>query len=154
MIKAAIFDWGCTIYDYENNQIFPEALSLLRTLKNQGIILVIVSRAVDVNKRWKEFKKFNLEKYFQEMDVVPRESTKEFIHILNKIGVKPKETLIIGDRVKSEILEGNKIKATTIWFRNGKFSDEFAESENEKPDYIIFSFNEVIPIVQKLNKTK
>lgn len=152
MIKAAIFDWGYTIRDHENNRIFPEAIALLEILQNQGIILVLISRAVDVNKRWEEFRDSSMEKYFQEMDVIPRENTKEFLHILNKIGVKPEETLIIGDRIKSEIVEGNKIGAITVWFRNGKFADEFPDSEEEKPDYTITSFKEVVPIIQKLNK--
>ena len=150
MIKAAIFDWGFTIHDHINDLIFPEALVLFKDLKKKGIILILISRASDVNKRWNDFKEFNMQDVFQEMDVIPHESAKEFMSVLNKIKVKPKETIIIGDRVKSEILEGNKIGAHTIWFRNGKFADEFAESEEEKPDYIITSFNEVMPIIYKI----
>ena len=150
MIKAAIFDWGYTIHDHKNDLIFPEAVFLFEDLKKKGIVLILISRARDVEERWNEFKEFNMKDVFQEMDVVPHESAKEFMSVLNKIKVKPQETIIVGDRVKSEILEGNKIGAHTIWFRNGKFADEFAETDEEKPDYTITSFNEVMPIVDKL----
>lgn len=152
MIKAAIFDWGYTIHDHVNDLIFPEAQVLFEDLKKKGIILILISRARDVNERWNDFKAFNMKDVFQELDVVPHESAKEFMSVLNKIKVKPEETIIIGDRVKSEILEGNKIGAITIWFRNGKFADEFAENDNEKPDYTITSFNQVLPIVNKLSE--
>lgn len=150
-IKAAVFDWGYTIHDHEKDVIYPDALKLLNYLKSKGIILVLISRAPDIEERFKEFKKFNLQNFFSEMDVVPRGSNKEFSTILNKIKITPQETLVIGDRIKSEILEGNKIGCITVWFRNGKFANEFAEVPQEKPAYTVISFKEIIPIVKSIN---
>ncbi len=151
MLKAVIFDWGFTIHDHINDVIYPDALKLLKELKNKGIISILISRAPDVKERFKEFEKFNLGEYFKVMDVVPRESVKEFSSVLKITGVNPEETLIVGDRVKSEILEGNKIGCITVWIRQGKFADEFASSKNEEPDYTITSFNQVLPIIETLN---
>lgn len=153
MIKAAIFDWGYTIHDHIKDAIYPDALKLIKQLYSRGIILILISRAPDVEERFREFKKFKLEDYFKIMDVVPKEFEKEFTTVLKKVNINPNETLIIGDRVKSEILQGNKIGCFTVWIRQGKFADEFAKNPEEKPDYTITSFNEVIPILEKLNVT-
>ncbi len=150
MIKAAIFDWGYTIHDHVKDVIYPDALTLIKELKAKGIILILISRAPDIQERFKEFKKFNLENYFQIMEVVPRETEKEFSKVLINAGVKPFETLVIGDRVKSEILQGNKIGCVTVWIRQGKFAGEFATNKDEEPDYTIKKFGEISPILKKL----
>src|SRR5947208_12249676 len=36
----------------------------------------------------------------------------------------PEETVLIGDRVRSEVALGNSLHATTIWVKQGKFAAE------------------------------
>ena len=108
MIEAAIFDYGRTLHDPETDQLFPGCEAILISLKDSGIKLALVSRGQDTDKRRQDFERFNLPEFFQVLDIIGEGAKKEFSHILEKLGVKPENTIVVGDRVKSEILEGNK----------------------------------------------
>lgn len=56
----------------------------------------------------------------------------------------PKNTFVIGDRVRSELEIGNKLGATTVWVKQGKFTDELPENEDQKPDFIILSLSDAL----------
>ncbi len=146
MIKAVVFDYTNTLYDVDKDTLYPEVVEILRELQKRGIKLAVVSRAPNLEERLKEFQDLDLNKYFQAIEVVLRGETKELQITLNKLGIKAEECLVIGDRVKSEILEGNKIGCVTIWIRRGRFSGEMPETDLEKPDYAINSLNELLTI--------
>ncbi len=154
MIKAVIFDYAGTIYNPFTKQLYPQTASVLESLNKKGIKLALVSRSSNLEERLSEFKHLNLKRYFQVLEAVLVENKKEFTHLLKELHVKAEECLVVGDRVKSEILEGNKIGATTVWVLQGEFLDESPESEMEKPDYTISSLDELLLIIQSLNLTQ
>ncbi len=149
MIKAIIFDYGGVIFDSKTNDLFPEIINLIERLAARGYKLALVSKAGDVVQRQEDFRRFNLEKYFSVMDVYPPDKPKDFSNILKKFNVEPRECLVLGDYVKSEIKEGNKLGMTTVWFRNGEFPNIFPNSEDEQPDYQIESLGEFEIILKK-----
>lgn len=151
MIKAVIFDYGFTLHNHETDDFYPGGRELLDYLKENNFQLALVSRAPDVDKRWNDFKRLKLESWFNLMDVVPKGTTKEFSRVLNEMGVKPEETIVVGDRIKSEIIEGNKIGCITIWFRQEQYKYEFPENKSEEPNFTIYSLSEVAAIIKKLN---
>ncbi len=65
MIKAIIFDWGRTLYDSENQALFPGTEKVLQFL-SKLYLLVIVSLASDGNieKRMQILRACGIEKYF------------------------------------------------------------------------------------------
>src|SRR5260221_3455975 len=143
MIEGLIFDFGRTLHEIESDQLYPGAEELLSFLKNRSLKLALVSRADDPQKRQQDFARFNLQRFFQVFEVVPYEGTKTFDRILAELGVKPERCLVIGDRIKSEIVEANKAGLTTIWIRQGKFKDEVPENEEETPDFTVNSLGEL-----------
>lgn len=147
MIKAIIFDYSNTIEDIETGKLYPEVPIVLKDLRKKALKLALVSRASDLEERLKEFKQLNLKDYFDLLDVVTVGNNKEFGPIIEKLGVKSEEVLVVGDRVRSEILEGNKIGCKTVWIRRGIFMDEMPESDLEKPDFIIKDLLELLPII-------
>ncbi len=146
-LKAVIFDYAGTIYNPFTKQLYPQTINVLESLTKKGIKLALVSRSSDLEERLSEFKHLNLKRYFKVLEAVPVENEKEFTHLLKELHVKAEECLVVGDRVKSEILEGNKIGAITVWVLQGEFLDEKPESELEKPDYTISSLNELPKIL-------
>lgn len=146
MIKAVIFDYAGTIYNPQTAKPYPDVLNVLNVLKQKGLKFALVSRASDLEERLKELKDFNLKRYFQVLEIIPIGFEKEFNHILQKLNVAANECLVIGDRVKSEILEGNKIGAKTVWIMRGEFLDEKPKKELENPDYKINSLDEILTI--------
>lgn len=152
MIKAVIFDYGGTLVSEETLRLYPQAHPILKTLKKLKLKLALVSRAADPEQRWEDFKRLKIKDYFQVLDVVFRGNTKEFDKIFKKLAIKPTECLIVGDRIKSEIIEGNRAGSVTIWIRQSKFSDELPESKEEKPDYTIDSLQQLLPLINKLHR--
>lgn len=53
----------------------------------------------------------------------------------------PKKTVFIGDRVRSELEIGNKLGATTIWVKQGKFADELPEMRAQEPRFTVTSLS-------------
>ena len=146
MIKAVIFDYAGTIYNPFTGKLYPELIPVLNYLIQKGLKLALISRATNLEERLEEFEDLNLRKYFQILEAIPVGNKKDFRRILKKLSISPEETLVIGDRVKSEILEGNKIGAKTVWVLQGEFLDESPENELEKPNYIIHSLDELLTI--------
>lgn len=154
MIKAIIFDYGRTIVDPETDDLFPEAKEILDKLIKRKLKLTLVSRSHHPKNRRQNIKRLQLEKYFELIEVIPAENTKEYTHILEKLQVRAEDCLVIGDQVKNDILPGNKIGAITIWVKKGKFADELLTSKEGKPDYTIASLEEFLPIVERLFRDK
>lgn len=149
MIKAVIFDYSWTLYNPETDSLYPGVIELLKKLHKSGYKLAVISKAGDISKRLDEMAGMGLSKYFEVIEAVSIGQAKEFSSVLKKLGVKGKECLVVGDRIKSEISEGNKIGATTVWFKNGEFTFEEPKTELEKPDFIARDLNEILGIIKK-----
>ncbi|QQS20436.1 HAD hydrolase-like protein [Candidatus Saccharibacteria bacterium] len=65
-----------------------------------------------------------------------------------------KQTVFIGDRVRSELAVGNVLGATTIWVKQGKFANELPELDSEKPTSTVASLTEVKNLLTKLQQVK
>lgn len=141
MKKIIIFDFNRTLYDPEQERIMPEALTILEYLSSKNYELILVSRAVQNRKVL--INKLGITPYFNKIIIANNKSLKLFNKI---IGAKP--TVIIGDRVKTEITLGNQLGATTIWFKNGKFKDEIPNNNMEKPNYIITNLKQIKTILK------
>lgn len=70
---------------------------------------------------------------------------KRFIYAAN-----PSNTIFVGDRIRSELRVGNKLDATTIWVKQGKFSNELPENENDEPNYTVKTLRELSDILNEL----
>lgn len=147
MIKLIIFDYGGTIYNPLTNQLYSVTEELLSKLRDLKFKLALVSRAGDVNQRLDDFKRFHLENYFEFMEAIPEKKPKNFITILKKFNILPEQCLVVGDYVKSEIKEGNKIGIKTIWIKNGEFPNVSPKTNQEKPDYTIESLEKLLPLI-------
>ena len=69
---------------------------------------------------------------------------KHFVDLVNKINSR--QTLVIGDRIQSEISVGKSLNTTTIWIQNGKFADQVPRNESEQPDFIVNNLIELMAL--------
>lgn len=148
MIKAVIFDYGYTLYDREELDLYPEAGQVLSDLATLDYKLVLVSRAEDIELRREEIRNLDLDKFFDIIDIVPKQSEKEFEWIFEELEVRPEEVLVVGDRVKSEIAVGNSLGCMTVWVPRGPFALEEPKTKEEKPD---FKVKDLVGVLQILN---
>lgn len=152
MIEAVIFDYGRTIYDPTVDELFPESVEVLEWLKLKGIKLGLVSVALtdDVNERLKDLDRFDLARFFDAVEVIARGKEKNFSVILEKLGVGPEHCIVVGDNLKREITEGNKIGAYTVWTKEKMSNDWQPENEAQLPKMIISNIKELILVVEHL----
>ena len=146
MISSIIFDWKRTLYDPDTKTLIKGALDLLEYLKNKNIPMVLIGKGKeDMNE---EVKKLGVKKYFTE--IIFAEGAKDPKLFAKYVPSNPKETVFVGDRVRSELEIGNKLGATTIWVRQGKFAKEQPEVAQQQPDYSVLSLSECLSLLKEI----
>ncbi len=145
MINTIIFDWKRTLYNPDDGTLINGTKEILESLQHYNISLILIGKGG--SEMYAEVKRLGVEQYFS--NIVFQEGAKEdslFKPYISK--EDPSTTLIVGDRVRSEIMVGKSLGATTVWFRQGKFSGEEPENDNQKPDYIITALIEVAGLLK------
>ena len=139
---------------FENHKkyikLFPETLLILRELKNTDLHMGIIS---DIDNDFQEFqfKVFGISKIFDSITTseevqIYKPKEKIFQVALNKAGCQGKESIIVGDSYKKDIMGGKNMGMTTIWIN--KFSGD--NSDNDKADFIVKDLKEISPILKEL----
>jgi FMN phosphatase YigB (HAD superfamily) len=143
-IKAIMFDWGKTLYDSENNTLFPGTESVLQLLSTL-YVLVIVALASDGNieKRMHLLRTYGIEKYFTAIYFSQKDKDALYTTALARLGLPAKDVAIVDDRVVRGIRWGNACGATTIWLKRGKFINEEPNKETGPPVYVISNLQEM-----------
>lgn len=135
MPKTIIFDFNRTLYNPDSDTLFPETLALLAYAKTCGYQLFLVGKTGEG--RDTRIQELQLTDFFTTVYLVAEKT----LELFQKLSVGP--TIIIGDRVRGEIMLGNQCGATTIWFKNGKFSTELPTTPTEEPTHTILSLAEL-----------
>jgi FMN phosphatase YigB (HAD superfamily) len=147
-IKNVIFDWKRTLYDPDSKTLIDGAMEVLETLSNRNIPMFLIGKGDD--DMYGEVTRLNVGKFFKEVKFVKGEKNPEYykphIDTLN-----PGDTVIIGDRVRSELSAGKSLSTTTIWVRQGRFADELPENKLEIPDFQVGSLTELKNLIQPHN---
>lgn len=148
MIKCVIFDWKRTLYDPDTKNFIDGAVELLEFIKSKNISLVLIGKGGD--DMHYEVDRLGVRKYFKEIVFARGEKDPQvFRTYISKDN--PETTLIIGDRVRSELEIGKKLGATTIWIKQGKFASEEPDNTDQKPDYIVLSLRKCKDLLLGLN---
>lgn len=153
MIEAVIFDYNRTLVQGEElpPKFYPDTLSVLGILKRRGIKMAVVSVGADPAKRLKEFEDLRLREHgIGIFKIVGPDDRKDLQSVLDELEVKATLCLVVGDRIKKEIVEGNKVGAITVWLQQGKFASEKPETFEEEPNYTINSLAELTQIIDTI----
>lgn len=139
---AVIFDFNRTIYDPKTEKLMEGAVRLIHHLQKRKVKLALLTRTTD-DKRRQLIKSLGLDSLFDEI-VLTEEKKQEhhFFSLTKKMDVAAERCVVLGDRVKSEIVIGNKLGMKTIWLRRGKFKKEIPEIPEEQPTYTINNLHE------------
>jgi putative hydrolase of the HAD superfamily len=133
---------------------FPQVIETLEALKAQGLKLAIVSDANAVKVHMNLYT-LGIDQYFD--DVIPYEETgvrkpskEPFMLALKRLGVKPEETIHVGDYPERDVKGANESGIISVHAVYGNVRSE--PPYEDKPDYEINKFSEILGIVQELNK--
>lgn len=145
MYKALIFDFGRTIYDKDNNCLFPKITEVFEYCRTNGYKLFMISNYE--TGREEIIRDSGVRKYFDKIVVTKGKNKKDFLRCISGVGLEPKDVLVVGDRIKSEIRIGNELGADTVWFKHGKYSGVKPENYAEKPTHTIIRLQQLFDIL-------
>lgn len=148
MVEVVIFDWKRTLYDPESRTLISGAREVLNTLGARGLTLQLVGKD-PVGDMHAEASRLGVAACFQAIHFV--ENTKTDDDIGRYIDPNnPRASIVVGDRVRSEIAVGNRLGAQTVWVERGKFASETPLTAEQVPNYIISDIIELIPLTETI----
>ncbi|MBI3984921.1 MAG: HAD family hydrolase [Candidatus Levybacteria bacterium] len=146
MIKAVIFDWGRTIYDKENENIFAQTPAVLEYFsKKYKVVVVSLATDGDIETRFAKIEKYGLWKYLAFALFHKNDKDALFRNAFGNLRLNPEEILVVDDymkRLEFPIKAGCK----AIWIKKGKFADFLPNEETGKPNYIINNLSEILDL--------
>ena len=145
MKRIVIFDFNRTIYDPDKEKLVPGTRLLLKTLKERGFKLYLISRAGVFRKRLIE--SLGIRKYFARVVTRKEKRFKDFENIAIRKTVSVKESFVVGDQIKSEILFGNRLGLKTVWINIEKVNVQ-SLSEKERPDFTVERLDKVLNVIK------
>lgn len=134
-----IFDWKRTLYDPDKKSLMDGAVNLLSSLQKKNISLILIGKGGE--DMYSEVQRLDVKKFF--CKIVFEEGSKDLSIYKLYVSENPKETVFVGDRIRSELAVGNKLGCVTIWLKQGKFAEEGPVDDSQKPAYIVTTIEEL-----------
>lgn len=122
-----------------------EGINEILKAYSANYVLAIVAKGDQ--KRMDLLTDLGIKHYFQFISFKAAKAEEDYWECIKKFQFKPNHCWSIGDRIKSEITISKSLGIKTIWFKNGKFSQEIPKGKHEQPDYTITSFGEIRNII-------
>jgi HAD superfamily hydrolase (TIGR01549 family) len=134
-------------------KLFPETLEIIRQIRNNNSIHIGIISDIDTDFLKFQFDAFGISKLFNSITTseevqIYKPKEKIFQVALNKAGCQGKESIIVGDSYKKDIVGGKNMGMTTIWIN--KFSGD--DADTDKADFVVKHLKEVSPILDGLIK--
>jgi len=119
-------------------QPFPDVPGTLLALKDIGYHLYIASNGIEV-KQWDKLIRLGIALYFEDVFVSEKigseKSVKFYRKVLKKIGAKPSECMMIGDREDMDIAPAKKSGMYTIRVLGGRFKNIPTKADGRIKDF-------------------
>jgi len=140
-----LFDYNRTLFNPDTDSLYQGALELLHDMAKRHELILISRKEVG---REEHMEKLGIRNYFKSVHFVEEKNEKLF----KELAEGDTHVIVIGDRVKEEILIGNKLGFTTIWLQQGKFADERPSSPDEQPTHTVQTIAEIKKIITSYEK--
>jgi putative hydrolase of the HAD superfamily len=169
MIESIFFDLGdtlvaeeTTVYDSSGQavtaRVIEGAFEVLEAIRKEGYRIGMIANGDSASIR-SIIEATGLQGYF-EVIVISEEMGIEkpyqriFEVALTKLGVKPENAVMVGNRIDADILGANRAGMKSVWFRwNGRYGDTI-DSRQEKPDFTINSLFELPDLLALIRQNK
>lgn len=170
MVRAILFDLGDTLITEESVgdehtpnaklEKVPHIDEVLRDLKGRYKLAVVTntstSRERDIRMA---LRGISIEHYFDavvtSVDVGHEKPDQEiFCETLRRLRVRPEESIMVGNRIKTDVLGANKLGIVSILFKwNNRYQEEIT-MPIEEPSYVINSMSQLPLILSQMEKVK
>ncbi len=144
-----LFEECCRIYEkvkLDSIKPYPNVRYVLEKLKNAGLKLAVVTDALNGN-AVKRLKKTGLIEHFDVIISADQSGKRKpepdsIVLALEKLGVKHKEAILVGDSIRRDIEAGKKLGMITVYAAYG--DRNFFESKVGKADFVLKDLKEII----------
>ena len=155
MLKAIFFDLGGTLVPENTRKTYPRVNETLNELRPNFILATICNTNASLETVRGIMKDAGILHFFDELivssEVGYSKPDEEIFRIaLRKLGVKPNEAIMVGNRVSTDILGGNRMGMETVLINWESDYHEEVTCELEKPTYIIHTIKELRTIISEL----
>ena len=116
-------------------KILPNVITTLEYLSKNHILILITKG--DLYDQEKKIANSNLSKYFDFLEIISNKTEDEYIKILSKYNVNPKNFLMVGNSLKSDILPVNNLGGTGIYIPSNLTWDHEKIKIEEIPENLI-----------------
>jgi len=167
LIRAVFFDLGDTLIAEEEVagkhlwevtlKKLPYLDEVLTELKKKGYKLGIITNTVTSREEHVRtaLRKIDAEKYF---DVIvtsvdaghEKPDERIFMTALRKLKMKPKEAVMVGNRISADIVGGNRMGMKTILFKWNQRYPERIMAPEEQPTRTIISLKELLLVLERI----
>lgn len=127
-------------------QPLPGAIEALRRLRDQGICFALITNGNAQGQR-RKIDRFELAPLFDCIVIegefgVGKPDERVYVHALEKLNVKPKETWMVGDNLEWDVSAPQKLGIRGIWLDHA--GQGLPESTPVRPDRVIRSLSELL----------
>jgi len=158
MIEVIYFDLGDTLVAEETAvhnssgqaitaHVIEGVLEVLEAIKKEGYMIGMIANGDSISIR-NVIEATGLQDYFDVIVIseevgIAKPYQKIFEVALAKLGVKPENAAMVGNKIDADILGANRAGMKSVWFRwNTRYSNTI-DSSQEKPDFTINSLSEL-----------
>jgi len=150
------FQWFSKSF-FENHKkyikLFPETFEIIKQIRNNDSTHIGIISDIDTDFLKFQFNTFGISKLFDSITTseevqIYKPEEKIFKVALNKAGCQGKESIIVGDSYKKDIVGGKNMGMTTIWIN--KFQPD--NIDTEKADFTIKNLKDISPILKEIIK--
>lgn len=143
----------CEIYEWEklqNLELYPAVTATLDKLKKLGLKLVIITDA-DSYHALARITRVGLLNYFDLVVAADTTGTKKpdpshFLFALEALGIKPGETLVVGDSIRRDIVPARKLGLKTAYASYGDW--RHGEETDQCFDFRLEKFSDVLDLLR------
>lgn len=138
-------------------KLFPYVIPTLKELKEKGYKLFLLTVGVH-ERQEKKINILGLKPYFDEIVIsdqeigLPMEDCMR--DLIERHAINFREAVMVGDRVREELRIAKSLGMTTIQMLHGRFKNEPAVNDCDKPDYKIKRIFQIATILQLHNMGK
>jgi putative hydrolase of the HAD superfamily len=130
-------------------QPFPDALETVRTLKERGYALAIITNGRDVEQRAK-IRNAQLELFFDTILISETEGIKKpdpeiFTRATSRLNLAPSDCLFVGDHPENDVMGAAKAGLKTAWLAQER---DWLET-TVKPDFILERLSDLLYVPNK-----
>ncbi len=136
---------------------FPDVIATLKELKDRGYKLFLLTVGIH-DRQEKKIQTLELKPYFDEIIINDQEIgllTEDCMQdLIRRHNLAPGEVAMVGDRARDELRIAKSLGMITIQMLHGRFKNEPAMNECDRPDYKVKRIFQISTILQLNNMGK